>query len=141
MELQITEEMIEAIIERKIDDVLDDETIEERVNGIIDYQLRQKIDRMIEAELKERAEALTVDTVEALLDRKTVYDDGWGKREEHATLADYYKATLKKSLASYNMDRTIREVVSERVDREVEAKKARIAEIVAAEIESEVRDD
>lgn len=137
MELQITEEMIDAIIERKVDDAIDGSGIECKVREAVDYRLCRKIDAMLEAEVKERAKALTSEAVDALLDRKTVYDDGWGNRAEYDTLGDYYKATLRESLTRYEMDRTIKEVVRNRVDRELEAKKARIAEIVAAEIESE----
>lgn len=137
MELQITEEMIDAIIERKVDDAIGGSRIERKVEDAVDYQLRKKIESMLEAKVKERAESLTSEAVEAMLDSKTVYDDGWGKREEYATLADYYRATLKKSLSRYEIDIAVRDTIRDRVDREVEAKKARIAEIVAAEIESE----
>lgn len=141
MKLEITQELVEKIIAEKVEEAIGGRSIEQAVKYAIDYEIRKKIDLMIEREVGERAKMLTSETVNALLDQPTCIDDGWGRRERYETLGDYYRSVLKEHLTSNRVEREVRVVVKKRVDDEIRAKSERISEIIAAEIEMGAEDE
>ena len=141
MKLEITQELVETIIAAKVEEAISGCSLEKAVSNAIDYEIRKKIELMIEREVGERAKMLTSETVNALLDQPTCIDDGWGRRERYETLGDYYRSVLKDNLTSNRIEREVRDVVEKRVDAEIKAKSVRISEIIAAEIEGGAEDE
>lgn len=134
MNIEITEEMVEAIVERKVDGRIEsgslDYMIRERVNAAVDEAMRKQIGLLLD----ERFKAIAESEAGAFIDKEVKIYDGWGNRECYASYADFFAAELKKKLTKYEVERTIQEVVKKKVEESINGRAKEIVKRVCDEI-------
>lgn len=137
MGFEITEEMVEAIVERKVEESIDGSSvsfmIRDKVNETVDNIVRDQISGALEEKFK----AIVESEAGALLDKEVIVDDGWGNRKRYDSYADFFVAELKESFSYYKIERTIKEVVKKKVDESIKDRANSIINRVCEEIIAE----
>lgn len=134
MNIEITEEMVEAIVERKVDERIEggslDYMIRERVNTTVDEAIRKQIGLLLD----ERFNAIAESEAGAFIDKAVEICDGWGHRERYDSYADFFAAELKKRFERREIERTIQDVVKKKVEESINGRAKEIVKRVCDEI-------
>lgn len=137
MGFEITEEMVEAIVERKVDEAIDGSSVNdmilERINETVDKIVRDQVSGALE----EKFEAIVESEAGALLDKEAIVDDGWGSRKRYDSYADFFVAELKERFNNYRIERTVKEVVEKKVKESINGRADSIINRVCEEILAE----
>lgn len=140
MEIQVTQEQVEQIVETLVKSRID--ALEERddygYRFSLDDYIRDTAEKLIkqrvEELLAEKEDEIAVSIVEDFLDRKVEVNNGWGERRKYETFADFFAAEVRKRLDdSWEIKRKVEKAVKERVDSEwSKAKEAAVQIIIAS---------
>lgn len=129
MEIQVTQEHVDAVIEsivrKELDnlEVYDDyyegyrkkplgEYLEHRVESIVEKYLKEKLDTLIDSEV---AEAARMEAVAAFLAKPVTITDGYRKAEYDSWSSYLLKRIHEHSLSDWNVNRMIRDEIDKRV--------------------------
>lgn len=134
MNFEITQEMVEDIIERKVEETIDTDSVRclvrERVNSTVDDLIRNHV----KTSLDERFHAIAEEEAGAFIDKEVKIYDGWGSREHYETYADFYAAQLRKRLERHEIERTVQAVVKNKVEESIQGKADSIIKRICNEI-------
>lgn len=134
MNFEITQEMVEGIIERKVEEAIDSDSVRylvrERVNSTVDDLIRKHV----KASLDEKFRAIAEEEAGAFIDKEVKIYDGWGSREHYETYADFYAAQLRKRLERHEIERTVQAVVKNKVEESIQGKADSIIKRICNEI-------
>ena len=138
MSFEISEEMVEAIVEREVEKAIDygsiSYMIRDRVNVAVDAEVRKQVGNQLNDRFKEIAEEVT----SAFIDKNVEIYDGWGDRRRYDSYADFFAAELKNSLTKHEIERTVQDVVKKKVQESIGDKAKSIIKRVCDEIIVEV---
>lgn len=128
MEIQVTQEQVDAVIEsivrKELDnlEVYDDyegyrkkplsEYLEHRVESIVEEYLKKKLDNLIDTEV---AEVARMEAVAAFLAKPVTITDGYRKAEYESWSSYLLKQIHEHSLSNWNVNRMIRDEIDKRV--------------------------
>lgn len=129
MEIQVTQEQVDAVIEsivrKELDslEVYDDyyegyrkkplgEYLERKVNSIVEEYLEKKLDTIVDTEV---AEAARMEAVAAFLAKPVTITDGYRKAEYDSWSSYLLKRIHEHSLSDWNVNRMIRDEIDKRV--------------------------
>ncbi len=129
MEIQVTQEQVDAVIEsivrKELDSlkVYDDyyegyrkeplgEYLEHRVESIVEEYLKEKLDTIIDTEV---AEVARMEAVAAFLAKPVKITDGYRKAEYDSWSSYLLKRIHEHSLSDWNVNRMIRDEIDKRV--------------------------
>jgi hypothetical protein len=144
MEIQVTQEQVDAVIEsvvrKELDslEVYDDyyegflkkplgEYLERKVKFIVEEYLKEKLDTIVDTEV---AEAARMEAVAAFLDKPVTITDGYRKAEYESWSSYLLKRIHEHSLSDWNVNRMIRDEIDKRVNqlwKECESKARAVA--------------
>ena len=144
MEIQVTQEQVDAVIEsivrKELDnlEVYDDyyegfrnkplgEYLEYKVKSIVDEYLKEKLDTIVDTEV---AEAARMEAVAAFLAKPVTITDGYRKAEYESWSSYLLKRIHEHSLSDWNVNRMIRDEIDRRVNqlwKECESKARAVA--------------
>lgn len=147
MEIQVTQEQVDAMIESIVRKELDsleiydsywgeygnkplDRYLEIKVKYIVEEYLKKKIDNLVDTEV---AEAARMEAVAAFLAKPVTITDGY-RKTEYASWSSYLLMRIHEhSLSDWNVRRMIREEIDKRVKQLWDecASKARAAAMAA----------
>ena len=131
MEIQVTQEQVDAVIEsivrKELDnlEVYDDyyegyrkkplsEYLERKVQLIVEDYLKEKLDTIVDTEV---AEAARMEAVAAFLAKPVTITDGYRKAEYDSWASYLLKQIHEHSLSDWNVKRTIKEEIDKRVNQ------------------------
>lgn len=129
MEIQVTQEQVDAIVESAVrkelnsleiyDSYYDEfckrplgEYIESRVKSIVEKYLKEKIDNLVDTEV---AEVARMEAVAAFLAKPVTITDGYRKAEYESWSSYLLKRIHEHSLSDWNVNRMIRDEIDKRV--------------------------
>ena len=129
MEIQVTQEQVDAVIESIVRKELDnlevyngyyegyrkralDEYLEDKVNSIVEDYLKEKLDTIVDTEV---AEAARMEAVAAFLAKPVTITDGYRKAEYESWSSYLLKRIHEHSLSDWNVNRMIRDEIDKRV--------------------------
>jgi len=129
MEIQITQEQVDAVIESIVRKELDnlevyDDFYEEyskkplskylecKVKSIVEEYLEKKLDTIVDTEV---AEAARMEAVAAFLSKPVTITDGYRKAEYESWSSYLLKRIHEHSLSDWNVNRMIRDEIDKRV--------------------------
>lgn len=144
MEIQVTQEQVDAVIEsivrKELDnlEVYDDyyegyckkplgKYLERRVESIVEKYLKEKLDIIVDTEV---AEAARMEAVAAFLAKPVTITDGYRKAEYDSWSSYLLKRIHEHSLSDWNVNRMIRDEIDKRVNqlwKECESKAKAVA--------------
>lgn len=144
MEIQVTQEQVDAVIESIVrkeldslevyDDYYDEyrkrplsEYLERKVRLIVEDCLKEKIDAILDTEV---AEAARMEAVAAFLAKPVTITDGYRKAEYDSWSSYLLKRIHEHSLSDWNVNRMIRDEIDKRVNqlwKECESKARTVA--------------
>ena len=144
MEIQVTQEQVDAVIEsivrKELDnlEVYDDyyegfrkkplgEYLEHKVESIVEEYLKEKLDTIVDTEV---AEAARMEAVAAFLAKPVTITDGYRKAEYESWSSYLLKRIHEHSLSDWNVNRMIRDEIDKRVNqlwKECESKARAVA--------------
>lgn len=144
MEIQVTQEQVDAVIEsivrKELDnlEVYDDyyegyrkkplgEYLERKVQLIVEEYLKEKIDAIVDTEV---AEAARMEAVAAFLAKPVKISDGYRQSEFDSWASYLLKRIHEHSLSDWNVNKMIRDEIGKRVDqlwKECESKARAVA--------------
>lgn len=135
--IEVTDDMVMAIVDSQVGDALDaadiHRMIKDKVCSTVDKAVREQVGSAIKEKLRGIAES----EAGAFLDRQVIVNDGWGERKRYESFADFYVAELKKTLGMHEIDRTIKDVVSRKVQESVRGRADAIVNRICEEIIAE----
>ena len=131
MEIQVTQEQVDAVIESIVRKELDnlefydgyyeefrkmslDEYIKEKVASIVEEYSKKRIDNLIDTEV---AEAARMEAVAAFLAEPVTITDGYRKAEYDSWSSYLLKRIHEHSLSDWNVKRMIRDEIDKRVNQ------------------------
>lgn len=131
MEIQVTQEQVDAVIEsivrRELDnlEVYDDyydeyrrkplgEYLERKVKSIVEEYLKGKLDTIVDTEV---AEVARMEAVAAFLAKPVTITDGYRKAEYDSWSSYLLKRIHEHSLSDWNVNRMIRDEIDKRVNQ------------------------
>ena len=131
MEIQVTQEQIDAMVEAIVRKELDSlelydyyseeyhkvplhEYIERKVRDRVDDYLKEKIDTIVDDEV---AEAARMEAVAAFLAKPVKISDGYRQSEFDSWSSYLLKRIHEHSLSSWNVNKMIREEIDKRVNQ------------------------
>ena len=131
MEIQVTQEQVDAVIESIVRKELDslevydsywdeygkkplDRYIEIKVKSIVEEYLKEKIDNLVDTEV---AEVTRMEAVAAFLAEPVTITDGYRKSEYDSWSSYLLKRIHEHSLSNWNIRSTIREEIDKRVNQ------------------------
>ena len=118
MELNITDERLNEIIEKIVRDELSN-SYDDSLYYTIKNKTEEIVRKMAADELAESFEKMAAEIAADFMDEKPVeINDGWGDRERFDSYTDFFAARLRKKIAS---DYEIKRMVKDAVERKVEA--------------------
>lgn len=141
MELSITQEMIEDIISRKIEEAIDGVSIEDLVRERVNRNFDSKIAKAVSDAVAEKCAATTEAKAGEFLKEPVVINDGWGGRKEYGSYADFYASVLEEKFKGYQFDKLIERVVRDKVESSISGKADAIRKRICEEVIVEVDDD
>lgn len=129
MEIQVTQEQVDAVIESIVrkeldslevyDDYYDEfrkrplsEYLERKVKSIVEEYLKGKLDTIVDTEV---AEAARMEAVAAFLAKPVTITDGYRKAEYDSWSSYLLKRIHEHSLSDWNVNRMIRDEIDKRV--------------------------
>lgn len=129
MEIQITQEQVDAVIESIVRKELNSfevydsyhdkfckrplgEYLESRVKSMVEKYLKEKIDNLVDTEV---AEAARMEAVAAFLAKPVTITDGYRKAEYDSWSSYLLKQIHEHSLSDWNVNKMIREEIDKRV--------------------------
>lgn len=129
MEIQVTQEQVDAVIESIVrkeldnlevyDDYYDEfrkrplcEYLERKVKYIVEEYLKEKLDTIVDTEV---AEAARMEAVAAFLAKPVTITDGYRKAEYESWSSYLLKRIHEHSLSDWNVNRMIRDEIDKRV--------------------------
>ena len=129
MEIQVTQEQVDAVIESIVRKELDnlevyddyyegyrkkplDEYLEHRVECIVEEYLKKKLDTIVDTEV---AEIARMEAVAAFLAKPVTITDGYRKGEYDSWSSYLMKRIHEHSLSNWNVNRMIRDEIDKRV--------------------------
>ena len=129
MEIQVTQEQVDAVVESIVRKELDNfeiydgyyegyckkplgEYLECKVNSIVEDYLKKKIDNLVDTEV---AEVARMEAVAAFLAKPVTITDGYHKSEYDSWSSYLLKRIHEHSLSSWNVNRMIRDEIDKRV--------------------------
>ena len=129
MEIQVTQEQVDAVIESIVRKELDNleayddyyegyrkkplgEYLEHRVESIVEEYLKKKLDTLIDTEV---AEVARMEAVAAFLAKPVTITDGYRKAEYDSWSSYLLKRIHEHSLSDWNVNRMIRDEIDKRV--------------------------
>ena len=144
MEIQVTQEQVDAVIEsivrKELDnlEVYDDyyegyrkeplcKYLEYKVKSIVEEYLKKKLDTIVDSEV---AEAARMEAVAAFLAKPVTITDGYRKAEYDSWPSYLLKRIHEHSLSDWNVNRMIRDEIDKRVNqlwKECESKARAVA--------------
>lgn len=144
MEIQVTQEQVDAVIEsivrKELDnlEVYDDyyegfrkkplvEYLEYKVKSIVEEYLKKKLDTIVDTEV---AEAARMEAVAAFLAKPVTISDGYRKAEYDSWSSYLLQRIHEHSLSDWNVNRMIRDEIDKRVNqlwKECESKARAVA--------------
>lgn len=144
MEIQVTQEQVDAVIESIVRKELDNlevydacyegyckkplgEYLERRVESIVEKYLKEKLDIIVDTEV---AEAARMEAVAAFLAKPVTITDGYRKTEYDSWSSYLLKRIHEHSLSDWNVNRMIRDEIDKRVNqlwKECESKARAVA--------------
>lgn len=144
MEIQVTQEQVDAVIEsivrKELDnlEVYDDyyeryrkeplsEYLEHKVESMVEKYLKEKLDTIVDTEV---AEAARMEAVAAFLAKPVTITDGYRKAEYDSWSSYLLKRIHEHSLSDWNVNRMIRDEIDKRVNqlwKECESKARAVA--------------
>lgn len=144
MEIQVTQEQVDAVIESIVrkeldslevyDDYYDEfckrplgEYLERKVKYIVEEYLKEKLDAIVDTEV---AEAARKEAVAAFLAKPVTITDGYRKAEYDSWSSYLLKRIHEHSLSDWNVNRMIRDEIDKRVNqlwKECESKARAVA--------------
>ena len=144
MEIQVTQEQVDAVIEsivrKELDslEVYDDyyegyrkkpigEYLERKVESIVEEYLKKKLDTIVDNEV---AEVARMEAVAAFLAKPVTMTDGYRKAEYDSWSSYLLKRIHEHSLSDWNVNRMIRDEIDRRVNqlwKECESKARAVA--------------
>lgn len=131
MEIQVTQEQVDAVIEAIVRKELDSlevydgyydeyrrkplgEYLEHKVESIVEEYLKGKLDDLVDTEV---AEVARMEAVAAFLAKPVTITDGYRKTEYDSWSSYLLKQIHEHSLSDWNVNRTIREEIDRRVNQ------------------------
>lgn len=131
MEIQVTQEQVDAVIESIVRKELNSlevydgfyeeyrkkplgEYIERKVNSMVEDYLKKKIDNLVDTEV---AEAARMEAVAAFLAKPVTITDGYRKAEYDSWSSYLLKRIHEHSLSDWNVNRMIRDEIDKRVEQ------------------------
>ena len=118
MELNITDERLNEIIEKIVRDELSN-SYDDSLYYTIKNKTEEIVRKMAADELAESFEKMAAEIAADFMGEKPVeINDGWGYRERFDSYTDFFAARLRKKIAS---DYEIKRMVKDAVERKVEA--------------------
>lgn len=144
MEIQVTQEQVDAVVESIVRKELDSlevydgyweeyrkrplgEYLECKVKSIVEEYLKEKLDTLIDTEV---AEAARMEAVAAFLAKPVTITDGYRKAEYDSWSSYLLKRIHEHSLSDWNVNRMIRDEIDKRVNqlwKECESKARAVA--------------
>lgn len=144
MEIQVTQEQVDAVIESIVRKELDNlevydgyyegyrkkplsECLEHKVDSMVEEYLKKKLDTLIDTEV---AEAARMEAVAAFLAKPVTITDGYRKAEYDSWSSYLLQRIHEHSLSDWNVKRTIKEEIDKRVNqlwKECESKARAVA--------------
>lgn len=144
MEIQVTQEQVDAVIESIVrkeldnlevyDDYYDefrkrplDVYLEYKVKCMVEEYLKEKLDTIVDTEV---AEAARMEAVAAFLAKPVTITDGYRKAEYESWSSYLLKRIHEHSLSDWNVNRMIRDEIDKRVNqlwKECESKARAVA--------------
>lgn len=129
MEIQVTQEQVDAVIESIVrkeldnlevyDDYYDEyrkrplgEYLERKVKSIVEEYLKKKLDTIVDTEV---AEVARMEAVAAFLAKPVTITDGYRKAEYDSWSSYLLKQIHEHSLSDWNVNRMIRDEIDKRV--------------------------
>ena len=129
MEIQVTQEQVDAVIESIVRKELDsllvydgyygesrqrtlDEYLERKIKYMVEEFLKEKIDTIVDTEV---AEAARMEAVAAFLAKPVTITDGYRKTEYDSWSSYLLKRIHEHSLSDWNVNRMIRDEIDKRV--------------------------
>jgi len=131
MEIQVTQEQVDAVIESIVrkeldnlevyDDYYDEyrrkplgEYLERKVKSIVEEYLKGKLDTIVDTEV---AEVARMEAVAAFLAKPVTITDGYRKAEYDSWSSYLLKRIHEHSLSDWNVNRMIRDEIDKRVNQ------------------------
>ena len=144
MEIQVTQEQVDAVIESIVRKELDNlevydgyyeeyrkkplgEYLERKVKSIVEEYLKEKLDAIVDTEV---AEAARMEAVAAFLAKPVTISDGYRKAEYDSWSSYLLQRIHEHSLSDWNVNRMIRDEIDKRVNqlwKECESKARAVA--------------
>lgn len=129
MEIQITQEQVDAVVESIVRKELDNfevydsyynefckrplnEYLECKVKSMVEKYLKEKIDNLVDTEV---AEVARMEAVAAFLAKPVKITDGYREAEYDSWSSYLLKRIHERSLSSWNVNRMIRDEIDKRV--------------------------
>ena len=129
MEIQVTREQVDAVVESIVRKELDGlevydgywdeyrkkplgEYLERKVKSMVEDYLKEKIDTLVDTEV---AEAARMEAVAAFLAKPVTITDGYRKAEYDSWSSYLLKRIHERSLSDWNVNRMIRDEIDKRV--------------------------
>ena len=131
MEIQITQEQVDAVVESIVRKELDnlktydscydeycrrplDEYLECKVKSMVEKYLKEKIDNLVDTEV---AEVARMEAVATFLAKPVTITDGYRKAEYDSWSSYLLKRIHEHSLSDWNVNRMIRDEIDKRVNQ------------------------
>ena len=144
MEIQVTQEQVDAVIESIVRKELDNlevydgyydeyrrkpigEYLEHKVESMVEKYLEEKLDTIVDTEV---AEVARMEAVAAFLAKPVTITDGYRKAEYDSWSSYLLKRIHEHSLSDWNVNRMIRDEIDKRVNqlwKECESKARAVA--------------
>jgi len=125
-------------IEKYIEDQLQEIDIKAIVIGIVRDQAKSEVFATIKRLTEQEISTIIKKEIEIALSQSLETDDGWGKREKYDSFEDIFRKVFAEKLAaSYEVKKTIKKMVEDKVGKLYEQNKQEAIKKVVTELTKE----
>ena len=125
-------------IEQYIEDQLHNIDIRAIVIGIVRDQAKSEVYATIKRLTEQEISTIIKKEIEIALSQSLETDDGWGKREKYDSFEDIFRKVFAEKLAaSYEVKKTIKKMVEDKVGKLYEQNKQEAIKKVVTELTKE----
>ena len=109
------EGILKQLLEEKIEDYLNEASIERVISEIIDERVRKN--DVLRKTIDNVAEELVIKRIEGLMEKPVTIDNGWGKRKTYESLDDLIKEEIQiKISGDYDIKNRVQRIINDRVN-------------------------